>query len=245
MLPSPWSIGFVIATILGAMLVPGCRPNMVSQEAHVLQTQLGSGATGDGGGQARDPTWRTSASRLSWSAAALSPASPPAGSLMYQAPGSAEPSTVPPTLSAAAARSAAPASGAKTTTSKSWAMVAEPLGPPHAAPRMLSTGAGGPAESRVAAGRVSEGDRVVSAPPAATAVSEPDRETVCRVSRATATLSPGAARPSPGVARVSEGALAVVSEAVWLTAAGGAISNGATETESAMAMWCQTENIEA
>jgi hypothetical protein len=26
MLSTPWSLGFVLAVILGAMLVPGCRP---------------------------------------------------------------------------------------------------------------------------------------------------------------------------------------------------------------------------
>ena len=26
MLPTPWSLGFVLAAIAGAMLVPGCRP---------------------------------------------------------------------------------------------------------------------------------------------------------------------------------------------------------------------------
>jgi hypothetical protein len=26
MLSTPWSLGFVLAAILGAMLVPGCRP---------------------------------------------------------------------------------------------------------------------------------------------------------------------------------------------------------------------------
>ena len=45
MLSSPWSLGFVIATILGAMLVPGCRPNMVDsalpQETRLLQLSPG------------------------------------------------------------------------------------------------------------------------------------------------------------------------------------------------------------
>jgi hypothetical protein len=27
MLSTPWSLGFVLAAILGAMLVPGCRPD--------------------------------------------------------------------------------------------------------------------------------------------------------------------------------------------------------------------------
>jgi len=27
MLSTPWSLGFVLAAILGAMLVPGCRPH--------------------------------------------------------------------------------------------------------------------------------------------------------------------------------------------------------------------------
>ena len=26
MLPTPWSLGFVLAVVAGAMLVPGCRP---------------------------------------------------------------------------------------------------------------------------------------------------------------------------------------------------------------------------
>ena len=26
MLPSPWSLGFVLGTVAGALLVPGCRP---------------------------------------------------------------------------------------------------------------------------------------------------------------------------------------------------------------------------
>jgi hypothetical protein len=26
MLPSPWSLGFVLAVVAGALLVPGCRP---------------------------------------------------------------------------------------------------------------------------------------------------------------------------------------------------------------------------
>jgi hypothetical protein len=46
MLSTPWSLGFVLAVILGAMLVPGCRPQDgplgPSRRSSGLTAQFGS-----------------------------------------------------------------------------------------------------------------------------------------------------------------------------------------------------------
>ena len=51
MLPTPWSLGFVLATILGAMLVPGCRPQddpaRPSEPSEIGSPQFGSSAIPD------------------------------------------------------------------------------------------------------------------------------------------------------------------------------------------------------
>ena len=39
MLSTPWSLGFVLAAILGAMLVPGCRPDEGPSEWSEVLTQ--------------------------------------------------------------------------------------------------------------------------------------------------------------------------------------------------------------
>ena len=117
-------------------------------------------------------------------------------------------------------------------------------------------GAAGGAESRAAAGgTLSDGDRAASARPAAGTLSEPGPGMESTVSGGAsdpvypeaARLSLGAARLSPEAAtRLSEGAPAAVPvDVVCANAAGGAISNCVTDIESATAMWCQYENMEA
>jgi hypothetical protein len=58
MLSTPWSLGFVLAVILGAMLVPGCRPEdggetiprsrtlYDSETVHLQETSCLQGASG-------------------------------------------------------------------------------------------------------------------------------------------------------------------------------------------------------
>ena len=84
MLSTPWSLGFVLAVILGAMLVPGCRPQDGPSRfgsSKVTPNQYHRGNQGDfcwavsgggSGGQVRDPTCRTMSNRISLSAATLS-----------------------------------------------------------------------------------------------------------------------------------------------------------------------------
>ena len=40
MLSTPWSLGFVLAAILGAMLVPGCRPYGPSERSVLAVTPM-------------------------------------------------------------------------------------------------------------------------------------------------------------------------------------------------------------
>ena len=51
MLPNPWSLGFVLAAVAGAMLVPGCRPQDGPSTARDLSDvpapQFSSGASPD------------------------------------------------------------------------------------------------------------------------------------------------------------------------------------------------------
>ena len=55
MLSSPRSLGFVLAVILGAMLVPGCRPPRSERS----QSGFSEACAGGDRGQAREPTCRT------------------------------------------------------------------------------------------------------------------------------------------------------------------------------------------
>jgi hypothetical protein len=123
-------------------------------------------------------------------------------------------------------------------------MVVKPAAPPQAALRTLSTGA---------AGTLSERARTL--PPLAGAEGAvrrlsgtlSEREAVSVVSRAGRDAESSAVRLSDAARTVvSDGAGAVVSVAgTCADAVGGAISNTETEIESARAMWCQYENIEA
>ena len=123
-------------------------------------------------------------------------------------------------------------------------MVVEPAAPPQAAVRTLSTGVGGILSARART--------VPPLPGAAGAVlrlsgtlSERGLVKVSVVSRPAMDVSPRAARLSDAArALVSDGAGAVVSVAgTCADAAGGAISNWETETESARTIPCQYENI--